>query len=246
MVDNLFIDGPLCGFDSETTGVDVYDVENTKIVSFSMILKDPLYTEPRIKEWLLNPEIEIPSGASDVHGITTEHAREFGMNYVQGIREIMEFFHWTVGEGIPLVAYNGAFDLTLLKNQAEYVGVESPEGFWDSVFMLDPLVMDRAVDQYRKGKRTLSIVASLHGYSLEDAHEATADVLATLHVAEALVPKYLKHHERNGRPINTKSDMMMAQKFNYMQSARSLEAYFRRTDPNKTLNKSWPIQDKEQ
>lgn len=245
MIDDGLFNGPLCGFDSETTGVDVYDVENTKIVSFSMVLTSSDGSSPKIKEWLLNPEIDIPSEASDVHGITTEYAREFGTNYVDGIKDIMRVMHWTVQAGIPLVAYNGAFDLTLLKNQAEYVGVESPDGFWDSVLMLDPLVMDKAVDKYRKGKRTLGVVSSLHGYSLEDAHEATADVIATLHVVKSLGPKYLQHHKNSGRPISNKSDMMMAQKFDYMESARSLEQYFRRTDPNKTINKSWPIQDEE-
>ena len=59
-------------FDTETTGVDV---NNDRIVEISILkinnnleIVDELY-------FLLNPQVDIPQGASDVHGITNEQVK---------------------------------------------------------------------------------------------------------------------------------------------------------------------------
>lgn len=238
-------DFPLCGFDSETTGVDVYDVENTKIVSFSMVLQDSSSSSPKIREWLLDPEIEIPSEASDVHGITTEYARHHGQKYSEGLQEIADAIHYAIYSGIVLTAYNGSFDITLLKNQIEHYGIRFPDDLWGKFYMIDPLVMDKAVDRFRKGKRTLGVVSSLYGYSLDDAHEATADVLATIHVARKILPKYRDSLSNRGIPNSSLNEIMAAQHVDYEDQAASLEEYFRKSDPDVTINKSWPFQDPE-
>lgn len=240
-------DFPLCGFDSETTGVDVYDVENTKIVSFSMILEETPDSPPKIREWLLNPGIEIPEGASDVHGITTEYAREHGMDYRTGLQEIANALWFTIKSGITLTAYNGSFDITLVRNQIEHHGIEFDESMWYTFQMIDPLVMDKVIDPFRRGKRTLGVVAGLYGYNLEDAHEATADVLATLFLARKMLPKYVDDiSERLVEDVEDMNTVMAFQCEDYRKSAESLEKYFRKSDPTKTINKSWPFQDSEE
>ena len=59
---------PLTFFDLETTGVDPY---NDRIVQIGLIqlLPDGKKIE---KEWLINPGISIPRGASEIHGITDD------------------------------------------------------------------------------------------------------------------------------------------------------------------------------
>ncbi len=241
------LDVPMCGFDSETTGVDVYDVENTKIVSFAMILQESENSEPKIREWLMNPGIEIPAGASDVHGITTEYAVEHGRDYVTCLQEIADAFTYTIINGIVLTAYNGSFDITLIRNQFEHHGIRFDPELWGKFYMVDPLVMDKSLNRFRKGKRTLSVVASLNGYSLEDAHEATADVLATIHVARKILPAYVAKIEQSGLEVTDFGTVMAVQCLDYKNSSLSLEQYFRKkeNDPTIVINKSWPFQDRE-
>ena len=65
--------GRLGVFDLETTGVDV---ETSRIVSACVAILEADGTVVARWDWLADPIIEIPEGASAVHGITTDRARE--------------------------------------------------------------------------------------------------------------------------------------------------------------------------
>ncbi|MBM4595072.1 hypothetical protein GS454_18550 [Rhodococcus hoagii] len=67
---------PMAAFDLETTGPIP---TNARIVTAHLALIDGKVTSGR--NWLLNPQQGIPEGATAVHGITTEHAREHGQDY---------------------------------------------------------------------------------------------------------------------------------------------------------------------
>lgn len=230
----------LCGFDTETTGVDVYD-DNTRVVTSAFVLD--IGGDSKAIELEMNPGIEIPKGASDVHGITTEKAQGF-MPYMEGLTQMKGFFDYVLYEEIPLVAYNGGFDITLTKIEFERHGIPLD---LSNMVLLDPLVMDRFIDPYRKGGRKLGTVAKLYGYDLDNAHNATADVEATLHIIRNMMPKFLeKVQSKFGMVPETGKDFMELQSALYSHQMSDLERYFRRSDPNKTLNKSWPIQDREE
>lgn len=50
--------------------------------------------------------------------------------------------------------------------------------------VVDPMVIDRALDKFRRGKRTLTHLAEHYGVPLgDDAHGAAADALAALRIA---------------------------------------------------------------
>jgi len=76
----------LAVFDLETTGVDV---DTSRIVSayVGVIADDGSVIEQL--DWLADPGIEIPAGASAVHGITTERARAEGRPAQQVVSEIV-------------------------------------------------------------------------------------------------------------------------------------------------------------
>ena len=59
---------PIIFFDLETTGINI---AKDRIVEIS-ILKVYPNGNKESKTWLVNPEIEIPKEASDIHGITNE------------------------------------------------------------------------------------------------------------------------------------------------------------------------------
>lgn len=104
----------------ETTGIEV---ETCRIVSATVaVLNAEGEVEQRI-DWLLDPGIEIPEGATHVHGITTEHAALNGQSAAEGVAEIVTALRAHLAEGLPVVAYNAPYDLTLLNREARRYGI---------------------------------------------------------------------------------------------------------------------------
>lgn len=238
--------GPLMGFDTETTGVDVYD-DSVRVVTCAMILQTSASEPPQIIEYMMDPEVEIPAGASEVHGITTEHARANGMNYKEGLQKVADLFKYTIDNNIPTVAHNASFDATLLRIEFINQGIDFDQSYWDRIVIVDTIVLDRAIDKWRKGGKKLTAVAAHYGYDIGDnAHEATADVLACMHIGRVIIPKFIEFLERSvGSRPGGFSELMDIQKYYYKTQMDDLEKYFRKSDPNKTINKSWPFQDRE-
>jgi len=171
-------------FDTETTGLDL---KTARIVTACVaeLDADGQLASPAL-EWLADPEVEIPASASDVHGITTDMARSQGRPAKEVVSEILEALRGYLAQGIPVVAYNAPYDFTILHWEALRHGLTP----LDPRPILDPLVLDRAVDQFRKGKRRLENAAQFYGVELSDAHNATADAVASGRVLQALVRKF--------------------------------------------------------
>ena len=79
---------------------------------------------------------------------------------------------------MPLVIFNAPFDWPFVLAEAQRQGVQigTPE-------IIDPLVIDRAVDRYRKGSRRLEAVAAHYGHDPSQAHQARADAIAAAAIA---------------------------------------------------------------
>lgn len=235
-----YFKGPLLGLDIESTGVDAFE---DRIVTYSMVYSASPIAEPIIKEWLINPGIEIQEGATAVHGISTEHAREFGLPAKDAILDIYNHLEPIVDQGIPVVIYNAAFDTTM--SLAEFRRYQllmkyTPEQMFSRV--IDPLVIDKACDKYRKGSRKLTDTAALYGYDLTNAHNSTADVEATLHITRQL-GKFFK-------PEMTIEMLQEFQKDAKMEQSTSYQKYLREkrdeegnlVDPFAVINSEWPFQ----
>jgi len=182
-------DGPLTGFDTETTGVNV---EHDRIVTAAIVERIDQETTT-VHNWLINPGVEIPEGAAQVHGITTEHARAHGAEPAQALDEMADVLARNISRGVPIVAFNVIFDLTILDaelNRHQLPTVAQRSGCEISR-VLDPLVIDRGRDRYRRGKRTLAHLCEHYGVSQNgDLHSADVDVAATLAVLHAQCEKY--------------------------------------------------------
>ncbi|KMS78209.1 DNA polymerase III subunit epsilon [Streptomyces leeuwenhoekii] len=182
---------PLIGFDLETTGTDPYEA---RIVTGAVIeVRDG---EPGgRREWLADPGVEIPADAVAVHGISNERAAAEGRpadRVADAIAGVL-VDHWRAG--VPVVAYNAAFDLTLLSAELRRYGLPSLRerlGGADPAPVIDPYTIDRAVDRYRRGKRNLEAVCAEYGIALGTAHDATADALAAARLARAIAVRHPK------------------------------------------------------
>lgn len=181
-------EGPLLGFDTETTGIDV---DHDRIVTAALVRRDASGTQ--VRTWMIDPGVEIPEAASAIHGITTAHAREHGMQPAVALEEIAGFIAGAVATGTPVVAYNASFDLCLLEAELRRHGVPTVADRVgrDVHPVIDPLVLDRAEDRYRSGKRKLVDLCGV--YQVVDTgslHTADVDVVATLDVLDGIVGRF--------------------------------------------------------
>lgn len=219
----------LAVFDLETTGIDV---ETSRIVSATVAVLDEAGAVVERVDWLLNPGIEIPAGATNVHGITTEHAAENGRGAAEGVAEIVSALRAHLARGLPVVAYNAPYDLTLLNRESLRYGIApllSPSP------VIDPLVIDKAVDRYRKGKRTLAVTSAFYGVVLDDAHDSGSDAIAAGRVAQAIARAHA-----SALPA-TVEELHSLQVDWCKQQAESFQEYMRRgRDPQFVAAGGWP------
>ena len=176
---------PLLGFDTETTGVDVH---NDRIVTAALVRRVP-GESTEVRTWLIDPGIPIPAEAAAIHGISTEHAVEHGEAPGPALEEIASLIAADLALGVPVVAFNAAFDLSLLDAELTRHGLPTlGERLGRAVTpVIDPLVLDRSLDRYRKGKRKLGDLCAHYGvFDGGNLHTADVDVLATLDVLEAM------------------------------------------------------------
>lgn len=215
-------------FDLETTGIDT---ETSRIVSAYVGVIDVAGT-PKGVSWLADPGVEIPTQATAVHGISTERARSEGRLAVDVVGEIVAVIRALFAQGVPLVVYNAAYDLTLLNRECLRYGIEPLS---EPTPVIDPLVIDRAMDRYRKGKRTLEAAAEFYGIELMDAHDAEADAVAAGRVAQAIARKYSDTLGDDVVLVHTNQVAWAA------DSAASFQEYMRRTkDPTFVAEGAWP------
>jgi len=186
--------GPFLGFDTETTGVDVV---SDRIVSAALVHRDGDST--RVRTWLLDPGVEIPEAASSIHGISTERARTEGAPPSAALEEMASLIVEAQLEGVPVVAYNAAFDLAILDNELTRHGLPrlADRLGRDCLPVVDPLVLDRGLDPDREGQRKL-VDLCVHYEVPEQGtlHTAEVDVVATLDVLSRIAARFPRIGER--------------------------------------------------
>jgi len=217
-------------FDLETTGIDV---TTSRIVSanVSVLNSDGAILERT--DWLADPGVEIPEQASNVHGISTERARAEGRPAADVVAEVVEAIRVILERGLAITVYNAPYDLTLLRHEAARYGVEP---LHDPTPVIDPLVIDKALDRYRKGKRTLEAAAAVYGVDLTDAHDAGADAIAAGRVAQAIAAREPEKLNISAVELHRRQVEWSAE-----QSA-SFADYMRRTrDPDFVETSGWPV-----
>lgn len=193
--------GPMLAYDLETTGL-TYGQD--QIVTAALALIRP-GEKPTLMDWLLAPTIDIPEKATEVHGITTEYAREHGQDPAAALERITATLATVMGEGVPAVGANLQFDFTHLDRQCRAFGVEPlAERMGGRIFpVIDVYVIDRCneYDEYRNGPGTPPSLrggtkylkarnrkldtglAPYYGVRVENAHNAVADALIAARVA---------------------------------------------------------------
>lgn len=244
---------PLVAFDFESTGTDPKEARPVSAATAVLIADQgaPWHSNGG-DQILINPGIEIPEGATEVHGITTEKVRADGVDAKQGIASVIsllvdlittevdsERYPRQNGVTTPIVAMNAAYDFSLLHYDALRHGVTP---FRDVVSemglrvpIIDPYVLDKRVDRYRKGFRNLPALCEVYGVpGPTTAHEALSDAIAAARVAVKI-----------GRLTPWLAEMTPAELHDsqigwWREQCAGLQTYFWRYNPDKIVDPCWP------
>jgi DNA polymerase-3 subunit epsilon len=175
--------GVIGSYDCETTGRDPF---TARLVSAAFVTSDGARSD-----FLVDPGVPIPPETTAVHGITDEYAREHGSDPVEALDAIAALLAAHLSAGLPLVVFNAPYDLTLLEAELARHGLTPLAARVAAIEpVIDPLVIDKAVDRFRKGKRNLESQCAHYGVRIEGAHDAGVDAVAALEVAKALAERY--------------------------------------------------------
>ena len=245
--------GRLACFDFETTGTDPH---RDRVVT-AAIIEVGGGQPSRTSEWLVNPGITIPEGATVVHGITTEHAETHGVDAAGAIYEIAEHLLRLAAAGVPIVGHNVTYDLTMLWAECVRQNISFGPNHSAAVDVakiapvIDTMVLDKWVDPYRPkaptarrkdpakcGSRKLIDTARVWGITLTEAeaHGAAADALAAGRLAWSLA------QNTPGLQISA-AEVHALQVTEKRTQADSFGAYLAKQGKPDDVARSWPIQE---
>ncbi len=170
----LNLSKPIAFFDLETTGINV---TKDRIVEISILKVAPDGTEI-IKSWRVNPTIPIPEKASKIHGIYDADVAD-KPSFAELGKEINQFI-----DICDLAGYNSnKFDVPLLVEEFLRADIDFD--------IKKRKLIDVQVIFFKKEPRTLGAAYRFYcNKEHENAHSATADVIATYEVLKAQIEKY--------------------------------------------------------
>lgn len=219
-------------FDTETTGVDT---NQARIVTATVALLDEHGAVIERHDWIIDPQIEIPDAASAVHGITTEVARETGMRPEIGIVQLRDALQAMFERGFAVAAFNAPYDFSILRAEEARYSLAPLEGPRP---IIDPLIIDRQLDRFRKGKRTLTATLEHYGVAIGQAHDAGEDAIATGRLAQRLAVKFASELAVSAEELHDVQVLWARQ-----QAERFQDWMRSNRDPSFVADGSWPVRD---
>jgi len=231
--------GPLLGLDLESTSPSPREA---RIVTACVAYRggsDPGWT----REWLADAGGDpVPPETTAIHGITTERAHRDGRPVADVALEVRDQLYDAWDAGMPVVAFNWAYDGTLLSHELERAGHDPLEVRGPC---LDPAVIDKQVSR-RRGSRRLGDQCTHWGVAHTSsapgqtggagAHDATADALAAMRVLWRIASRVPAIGNSSPAELHERQIGWRA------EQCASLQAYFRREgQPDAVVEGEWPL-----
>jgi DNA polymerase-3 subunit epsilon len=165
---------PLAFIDIEATGSNV-SADRIVEIAIVKVLPDGNRT---VKRKIINPQIPIPASISEIHGLTDEMVKD-APTFKQAAHEIRQFL-----DGCDLSCYNAyRLDIPMLMEEFIRADVEFD--------MKGRKVVDVQKIFHQMEQRTLSAAYKFYcNKSLEGAHGAEVDAVATAEILNAQLEKY--------------------------------------------------------
>ncbi|SEO39269.1 exonuclease domain-containing protein [Actinacidiphila rubida] len=228
-------EGPLAAFDTETTGVDV---EQDRIVSAALVVETADGRPAGTSRWLVDPGVPVPESARAVHGLSDAFLRRHGRRPAPVMEELARHLAAASAAGTPLVVMNAPFDLTLLDRELRrHRGVALSAYFSGPAWcVVDPRVLDKHLDRYRKGRRTLTDLCAHYGVVLDGAHDAAADAAASLTLVRAIGRRFAGRLDGLGP-----AELHTRQAIWHAAQSRGLQAWFASNGSDERCDPAWPL-----
>lgn len=171
---NLKLKKPLAFFDIEATGLSI---SQDRIVELC-VYKVAIAGERETKTWRINPEMPIPAASTKIHGISDEDIKD-SPTFKHLAKEIAKFM-----EGCDLAGFNLIkFDVPMLVEEFLRVGIEFD--------VTHRKIVDAQRIFHMMEPRSLSAAYKFYcGKTLDNAHSAEADTIATFEVLDAQMSRY--------------------------------------------------------
>lgn len=170
----LNLKNPIVFFDLETTGISI---THDRIVEISYLKVYPNGKE-EIKSRRINPEMPIPPQVTAIHGITDEDVKDCP-TFKQIAKSLADQL-----EGCDLAGFNSSrFDVPMLAEEFLRAGVDFD--------MSKRKFVDVQIIFHKKEQRTLEAAYKFYcDKTLDNAHSAEADTLATYEVLKSQLDRY--------------------------------------------------------
>lgn len=220
--------GRMVGFDIESTSANP---EEARIVTACIVqCGGGQPTDSAV--WLSDVDGDtIPAEATAIHGVSTGIAHDQGTPLEEVVGQLLGALTQVITSGLPIVAMNARYDLTVLDREAERYGLDP----LPPALVVDPYVLDKQMDKYRKGSRKLTALCEHYQVPIGDAHSADADAIAACRVAWR---QGCTHPAVGGLSLERLHE---AQVVWAADQAVSLQAYFRKKDPTAVVEPAWPL-----
>lgn len=170
----LNLKNPLVFFDLETTGIDIV---KDRIIEISYVKVFPNGKEES-KTMRINPGMPIPPASTAIHGITDDDVKDCPL-----FKNVAKQLAAQI-EGCDLAGYNSnRFDIPLLAEEFLRAGVD--------IDLTRRKFIDVQTIFYKMEQRTLAAAYKFYCQkSLENAHTAAVDTMATYEVLKAQLDRY--------------------------------------------------------
>jgi DNA polymerase-3 subunit epsilon len=215
---------PLASLDFETTGIDP---STDRVLSYAL-----LGDRGTDLCGLIDAGVEIPPASAAVHGLTAETLAG-APRPPEAIAGIVAWVQDLVDREIGLVVYNAAYDLTMLRAEAERWGIAQPD--WHRLLVVDPYVIDWGIQRGELGPRRLTDVAAYYGVALDNAHDATSDARAARDIADEIGMRH------PAVAAGTLADLMVRQRTWFADRADDWNVYARKVGRTLDDPTGWPL-----
>lgn len=219
---------PLAVLDLETTGPDPDEARMVQC-AFGIVDQHGRLLKGS-GQVLVNPGVPIPADAIAIHGITDQQVQRDGRVPKDVLFRLWHRIRGIGERGWPLVIFNVPYDWGVLLAECARHGLAPPP----EPNFVDPLVLDRALDKYRKGSRQLAAMCGHYGVALGEAHDAGADAKATAALARAIASTF-------PRIANLSPTGLTAwQRRAHAEWKTDVNAYWERTGKPQRATEGWP------
>lgn len=233
---------PLIGFDLETTSSEP---EEARIVTAAVTVCSAQGIERHT--WLVDPGVEIPDEAAEIHGITTEVAVAQGRPAAEAVPEILEAL-MAQPLAFARAAFNTPYDNTVLDRELRRLGLDGPALRLRELLWVDPHVMDKWLDRYRPkavASHNLEDTCRVWDATIDGPHDAAFDAVATCRLAWRLGSQGKVRRNRPGEAAELQAEwdsvreslgmLQSWQAQKYRTEAKRFAEYIRKGDPKKDV-----------